>query len=361
MKKVLVSLLVLALATAGVFAAVNVNGEIVAGYTFNYANDTWNNDVFGQDNYGSQAFKLNANISDDEGIWSGNLKGVMNADSRLDGKFTVDFGKVFMGADSDVSIKLDVAANNRIAGLNAYNNASGLNLSRIRTNNDNLWFGLTVGYTDLVQVQIAGGPNTIAKADANYAGEGDLLASVLVKPLDGLAVSAGYVMNGEGKVLYDVGQTGKGALNAAVDVNVGTLAGLDFDLGVSAAYKYGFGSEVNGIYATVYGGMDVVDVAVEYAAMIPAQGATAHALYAGVDLNVVENLLLNVYGGATDIATEDTFYVGGNVGYTISGITLNANIQYTGANTATGCFGDIGEGAVKAKGFSITPSIALAF
>ena len=361
MKKVLVSLLVLAVAMSSVFAAVNVNGEIVAGYTFNKPNNgDWQNVVFGQDNFNSAAFKLNANISDDEGIWSGNLKGIMQADSRLDGKFSVDFGKVFMGADSDVSIVLDVAANNRIAGLNAYNNASGLNLTRIRTNNDNLWFGLTVGYTDLVKVQVAGGPNTIASENTT-TGEGDFLVSALVNPINGLGISAGYVLNGEGKTFYTGGEGGKGAVNAAVNANIGTLAGLDFDLGVSAAYKYAIGNNINNIYAVVYGGVDVVNVAVEYGVGIPEAGDLTHALYAGVDLNVLEGLILNVYGGATNLSVEDTFYVGGNVGYTVSGITLNANIQYTGDNTAVGCFGDIGEGAVKTTGFSITPSIAVAF
>ena len=371
MKKVLVSLLVLALAMTSVFAAVNVNGVFEAGYTFNKpSNGDWQIGAWGNDNIYSSPVKLNVGISDDAGIWSGSLKGELVADSRLEGNITVDFGKLFLGEDSDIAIKLGATANGRVAGLNAFNNASGLNTSRIRTNEKGLWFALNVAYGSYVEVQVAGGPKLYLpmKGDkpdsesSNWAtDDGDFLASAIVRPMDGLAVSLGYVLNGEGKMIYTA-EGGKGALNAAVDANISKLANLDFDLGVSAAYKVGFENKYNAVVAAVYGGVDVVDVAIEYGLGIPENGSLKNALYAGVDLNVVENLLLNVYAGSTDFNTKDTFYVGGNVGYTVSGITLNANLQYAGAAAnMSGIGGDIGEGAVKATGFSITPSISVAW
>ena len=366
MKKVLVSLLVLALAVSGAFAAVNFNGVFEAGYTFNKPNNgDWTIGAWGNDNIYSSPVKLNANISDDTGVWSGTLKGELVADSRLEGSVTVDFGKLFLGEDSDFAIKVGATANGRVAGLNAFNNASGLNISRIRTNEKGLWFSLNVAYTDLVEVQVAGGPTLFADPASESAewatDKGDFLASAIVRPLDGLAVSLGYVLNGETKMIYTK-DGGEGALNAAVDANIGKLAGLDFDLGVSAAYKIGFGAEYNAVMAAVYGGVDVVDVAIEYGLGIPKTGELKNVLYAGVDLNVVENLILNVYGGSTDFAVKDSYYVGANVGYTVSGITLNANLQYAGAGAGMGDIGgDIGEGAVKANGFSITPSISVAW
>ena len=366
MKKVLVSLLVLTLAMTSVFAAVNVNGVFEAGYTFNKpSNGDWQIGAWGNDNIYSDPVKLNVGISDDAGIWSGSLKGELVADSRLEGNITVDFGKLFLGEDSDIAIKLGATANGRVAGLNAFNNASGLNTSRIRTNEKGLWFALNVAYGSYVEVQVAGGPKLyFPKADSETAwavDDGDFLASAIVRPIDGLAVSLGYVLNGEGKMIYTP-DGGKGALNAAVDANISKLANLDFDLGVSAAYKIGFENKYNAVVAAVYGGVDVVDVAIEYGLGIPENGSLKNVLYAGVDLNVVENLLLNVYAGSTDFSTKDTFYVGGNVGYTVSGITLNANLQYAGAAAnMSGIGGDIGEGAVKATGFSITPSISVAW
>ncbi len=371
MKKVLVSLLVLALAMTSVFAAVNVNGVFEAGYTFNKPNNgDWQIGAWGNDNIYSSPVKLNVGISDDAGIWSGSLKGALVADSRLEGNITVDFGKLFLGEDSDIAIKLGATANGRVAGLNAFNNASGLNTSRIRTNEKGLWFALNVAYGNYVEVQVAGGPKLYlpmkeGKPDSessNWATDnGDFLASAIVRPIDGLAVSLGYVLNGEGKMIYSK-DGGKGALNAALDANIGKLANLDFDLGVSAAYKIGFENKYNAVVAAVYGGVDVVDVAIEYGLGIPENDSLKNALYAGVDFNVVENLLLNVYAGSTNFGVKDSFYVGGNVGYTVSGVTLNANLQYAGVGADMGDIGgDIGEGAVKAKGFSITPSISVAW
>ena len=57
----------------------------------------------------------------------------------------------------------------------------------------------------------------------------------------------------------------------------------------------------------------------------------------------------------------DNWYVGANVGYTVSNVTFKANLQYTGTETDTGNFGDLSEGAIKATGFSITPSIGVTF
>ena len=161
MKKVLVSLLVLALAMTSVFAGIDFSGKFVAGYTFNTTDwKNWTSQAYGEDKNNSNPLKLDASIADENGLWSITMKGVLQADDRLAGTATVDLGKVFMGADSDVSIALALVANNRVAGLNAYNNASGFNMTRIRTLDKGLWTSLTIGYTDLVQFQIGGAPRS---------------------------------------------------------------------------------------------------------------------------------------------------------------------------------------------------------
>ena len=370
MKKVLVSLLVLALAMTSVFAAVNFSGEFKAGYTFSTTDwKNWGTATFGQDNLNSDVLKLNASLADENGIWSITMKGALVADNRLAGTATVDLGKIFMGADSDVSIALALVANNRVAGLNAYNNASGFNMTRIRTLDKGLWTSLTVGYGDYVQVQVAGGPdstnmfwNDPKKLDPDVKYGADFIASALVKPVDGIGVSVGYVLSGENKWEIVSGRDNS-MLNAAVNVDIAALADLDFDLGLSVGDRWEIGAGANLVAATVYGGVDVVGFSAEYA-LATQDKAVENYFNVGLDLNVVEGLKLNVYTGAMGLGEahdfKDAFFVGGNVGYTVAGVGLNLNVQYAGSN-ASGTLGDVAEGGVKATGFSITPSMSIAW
>ena len=99
MKKVLVSLLVLALAMTSAFAAVDFTGEVVAGYTFQYHNDAWNYHTMGQDGVDTAPIKINAKVADENGYWDITMKGALIADNRLGGNINVDLGKIIMGAD----------------------------------------------------------------------------------------------------------------------------------------------------------------------------------------------------------------------------------------------------------------------
>lgn len=371
MKKVLVSLLVLALAMTSVFAGIDFSGKFVAGYTFNTTDwKNWTSQAYGEDKNNSNPLKLDASIADENGLWSITMKGVLQADDRLAGTATVDLGKVFMGADSDVSIALALVANNRVAGLNAYNNASGFNMTRIRTLDKGLWTSLTVGYGDYVQVQVAGGPSNEntpwVEAGDDVKRGADFIASALVKPVDGIGVSVGYVLNGETKweIVDATNATAKnGHFNAAVNVDIAALADLDFDLGLSIGDRWAIGAGANLVAATVYGGVDVVGFSAEYA-LATQDKAIENYFNVGLDLNVVEGLKLNVYTGAMGLGEahgfKDAFFVGGNVGYTYSNIGINLNVQYAGAN-ANGYMGDVSEGAVKHAGFSLTPSVSIAW
>ena len=212
---------------------------------------------------------------------------------------------------------------------------------------------------------------------------GDFIVSALVTPIDGLAVSAGYVYNGENTVIStlaalndpDAKIQGNGAVNAEIEANLGTMLDLGFDLGVGVAEKYLFspaGMKMNSnvVLAQVYGGVDFITLKAEYGlvSILPdyegAEAENMHMFYVGADLNVLEGLTLNVYTGATGIAEgikyEDTFYVGGNVGYDIAGVGLNLNLQYAGEGAASLIPG-LGDVGVKATGFSITPSVKVAF
>ena len=146
---------------------------------------------------------------------------------------------------------------------------------------------------------------------------------------------------------------------------IAKLIGSDFTLGVGVADKYSLEGKANLVLAQVYGGMDFFTVAAEYG-LVTAEGRTEHMFYVGADFNVIENLTLNVYTGSlklTDVAEyKDSFYVGGNIGYEIAGLGLNLNLQYAETpKDAIGGLGDIAQGGVATTGFSITPSVTVAF
>ena len=165
----------------------------------------------------------------------------------------------------------------------------------------------------------------------------------------------------------DDANAGNGVFGAAADVNIGALCGLDFDLGVGVADKiyYGEGG-YNVLAAQVYGGVDLFSVYGEYVL----QDETSR-LHFGADFSVIDDMLLNVYGGVGDLsAAADSYYVGGNVGYTLHGVTLSLNLQYASYDGAGHSYlhgsggdkgGDIAQGAVEADGFSITPMVSVSF
>ncbi len=380
MKKVLVTLLVLAVAVSGVFAAVNFSGTLKSGYVIQGTPDGWSSWVFGEDNTDTNSTKLSLNIADENGYWSSTLEGLLYVDgsnlkngdpqSRVAGDITVDLAKIIAGPDTEWSAQLQLLAFDRITALRAYSNKSGLNYDRVRTAEQGLWANAIVGYGKLIQFQVGGAPELSSKNGVNgmpvpeeNATEpvkiaGDVIISAMTEPLDGLKVSVDWAWQGD--------ETAKGVFGAAADVNVGALCGLDFDLGVGIADKWYYGdSGRNIIAAQVYGGIDMFSAFGEFIW----ESNNTMRLHLGLDLNVLESMVLNFYGGIGDFSTPATmWYVGGNVGYEVYGITFQLNLQYSalpGDGVEKSYMedkgGDIAQGAVKARGFSITPSIKVSF
>ena len=400
MKKVIVSLLVLALAATSVFAGVNFSGSFTTGYVFNYmtANDAnqWKTWVFGDDNTDTNQTTLNLGFADDNGIWAVTLEGELMLDgaalahpfNRVSGDISIDLAKLIMG-DTDWTAQLQLLANDRITGLRAYTNKSGLNYDRVRTNEPGLWANAIVGYGDLLQVQIGGAPALLNKKkkgtngivsedvtppgspDKIYMGEtlGDFIVSAMTKPISGLAVSVDWALVGDKGTSFELKDTG--VFGAAADVNIGEMLGLDFNIGVGVADKYYYGEAVktNVLAAQVYGGFDLLQAYVEYVNQYTGTDAAkasgtdvVNMLHFGIDLNVIEGLILNVYTGADDLEHYgDTYYVGGNVGYEVAGITFQLNLQYDEGGYMADVGGDVSNGAVKAQGFSITPMVKVSF
>ena len=359
MKKILALVLVISLVSASVFAGVSFSGSATAGFQFNYDEENWETHLYGDDGDDTDTASVNLSIADDNGLWTVLLEGTPAFDSSgsLAGDVTVDFGKMIFGADSPFSLTAGMAANDRSTTLRAYSNQSGKSFDRVRTADNGYFATLGFAYGDLVQVQAALAPKltgskTVQKADLDTGVvsevketdtiyRGDFTASALVTPVDGIAVSVDYVLNGED-------DQDNGIFGAAADINIGELLGTDFTAGVSVADRYNF-EKGNDFAVTVYGGIDLIEVAVEYAYTKD----EAHSLYAGIDLNLIDNLGIGLYTGADNVTDyENTYYVGTDLSYTYTNITFGLGLEY--AEAASGFNYDNG-------GFNIVPYVSVAW
>ena len=344
MKKILTILAVALLACTTVFAGVTFSGSSTFGYLVNVNDGNWSQYFYGDDGDDTDPNTLKVSIADDNGLWTVGLRtgftekaATFSDTGSMGGDVTVDFAKLF-GLDG-WKLNAGMIGNDRYTTLRAYSNQSGNNYDRIRTNGNSYVAWVGVGYGDLVEAQLAVDPGLNGGNDDNITTTSDILASVLVTPLDGLKVSVDYAWKGDGA---------DGLVGGAVDVNISDMLGLDFAVGVSVADRYNIGDKANDLAVTVYGGVDVVDVAVEYAYT----AAKAHYLYAKVNLNLIENMLLDVYFGANDVTKfADEVFVGGEVGYTLSGVTFKLAAEY-----AAGAAKEL-----EYTGFNIAPSISFAW
>ena len=376
MKKILTILTVALLACSTVFAAVNLSGELEAGYKFSFK------DEFKAEPQDNAEGKVTVKISDDAGIWTVNVKALDSLDSsnKLKANLSLNLAALMAanGVDlGDVSLALSFDENKKMTALSAYNDVTGDELYKFK-NAGKYSTELAVGYGDLIQTKIA--------VDPKVGGKFALVASALTKPVDGVAASVAYAHNAwfaptqsldVTKEMKDQGITAVDGMYAnngvsiAADVNIGTLAGLDFDLGVTVYDNIGFGvgynitgkfegkeqtvSEMNDDYkfntfaAAVYGGVDFIDAFFEFRMdnMLPKEGEgdTVCGMKSQVNFNVVENLGLDVYFNIGNFEAFDTTYsVGGDVSYTVSGVKFAANLDYAAV-----------------AGFSITPKIVVTF
>ena len=368
MKKFIVSLLVLSAVLFTASAAVDFSGELVAGYAFQY-NDEWTNHIMGQDGEDTNTTSLILSIADDGGIWSVGIEGFLVTDESgaVSGDVSVDLAKLIaaaFGNDTNWSLDLSLLANDRLTAFRAYSMQK--NLDRIRTENVGLWTSLTLGYGDFASIMVAGSPKTVA-VDNDFNGlsanNGDLMVSAIVNPLSGLSVSAGYVLNGDPS---DSGidrnnSNADGIIGASADINIAELVGLDFGLGIGLSEKYDFGGENNIFAAAVYGTFDPVGFELQYGLKNYGDDTTEHFVYAGVDVTAVENMLLDAYFGAYNAAEfNDSWFVGADIGYTISDISFKLGVEY-GAGTSYNYDDSYYKTSDSGAGLWIVPSVSVAW
>ena len=294
-----------------------------------------------------QKEKVTLKFTDDAGIWTVNVKGLATLDSgnALDANLSLNLAALMAanGVDlGDVSLALSLGANKQMTALSAYNDVTGDELYKFK-NDGKYSTELAVGYGDLIQTKIAVDPKVVGSKFA-------LVASALTKPVDGVAVSVAYAHNGYFKLSDGAEKTPENAASVAADINVGTLAGLDFDLGVTVYDNFGWQKDAsdNAFAAAVYGGVDVVDAFFEFRmdnVTVAKETATTLGMKTQVNLNVIENVGLDVYFAIEDFDNvEGSYTVGGDVSYTISGVKFAGKLNYEAG-----------------AGFSVTPKIVVTF
>ena len=346
MKKILTILLVAILASATLFA-VDISGRFRAGYTFKF------NDGVKIDPWKTSEAKFTIKVSDDAGIWTINFKdwgegadvGALDSDDKFSANLSLDLAALLAANEvdlGDVSLGLNIGANTKMTALSAYNDVTGDELYKFK-NDGKYSTELAVGYGDLIQTKIAVDPKVVGSKFA-------LVASALTKPVDGVAVSVAYAHNGYFKLSDGAEKTPENAASVAADINVGTLAGLDFDLGVTVYDNFGWKKDAsdNAFAAAVYGGVDVVDAFFEFRmdnVTVAKETATTLGMKTQVNLNVIENVGLDVYFAIEDFDNvEGSYTVGGDVSYTISGVKFAGKLNYEAG-----------------AGFSVTPKIVVTF
>ena len=345
MKKVLTVLLVVLLATTTVFAAMNVSGRFRTGYKFSF------NDGFTADGWKENAeAKFTLKVSDDAGIWTVSLKdwgeGALDSDDKIKANLSLNFTNLLAanGVDlGDFDISASIGANGAMTALSAYNDVTGDEIYKVK-NNGAYSSELAVGYGDLIKAKINIDPTYEPTKKMPVA------LSVMSTPVSGVSVSAVYAYNG---LIYQVDKDTKvvvdHAIGFAANADFAALFGLDFQLGLAAYDNVGLkdGGNVNTFAAAVYGGVDLVDAFFELRMNneLVKNGTSTFGMKSQVNLNLVENLGLDVYFNIGNFAeTADTYAVGGDVSYTISGVEFAGNLEYAAGD-----------------GFSITPKVIIAF
>ncbi len=366
MKKILTIALVAVLAATSVFAGVNFSGGIKTGYAL-----TWNKDgdfaayQYGSDKTDSNMAELDLAVADENGLWNATLNGAvsLNGDDYISGSLTLDAAKILSAAldkDLPVSAKLSlVGPNNNVAGLRAYSNKSSNNYDRLRTDRDkfsSLKTNVVVAYEKLVQVQFAVAPKLSGSSTVVEENYNTIVTSVLFAPVDGVKASVDYGYNSDFKY--------KHAIAGAANVDISKLADLDFTIGLAASDKYGFNDSDNFkniVAVEVYGNVKGIALNAEYALTTAKADAgdttNTHGLHLGADFSaLVENTKLDAYFGSKKLNEfSDNWYVGGDIGYKLSGITLNLGLEYNKGGQK-----NVGSNAPK-DSFVLVPSISVAF
>ncbi len=345
------------LAASSVFAAVSFGGEFKAGYNIPVNFDDFKSTTIGT--YKDAEVKLSVSAKDDDGIWSVSATGELTTSVAMKGKATVNFDKLAAKLGSDWGnwkLSLTAGNNDDPAISSAYNSKVGGKYSKIKMNAPySMVFAVKDG--GWVDVQVGIDPTFNASKDIS------LMASAKITPIDGLAISAGYVFNGVEKV-YTIldsanpeAHTGSSnryfahAIAAEFDLNLAKMIGLDFNLAVSGGDNFLINSTkspategkvpegknmVNFFGVGVYAGIDLINGYAEFlmGTEIPDQGkaATSFGFITGVSSNCgISGLNVEASLESVDVADfANNYTISGGVAYGFDGtnMTLGCDVEF---------------------------------
>ncbi len=349
MKKVLTIVAVSLLVSATLFAGVSFSGRFRQGYVFGFG--------FGDDakntisTWKTEEAKVSVSISDDNGVWKVTLKspGALDSNDKWAANASVNVDKIVKAAGGDMgdlTMSVSFGNNGKLAALSAYSDPTGNEYYKMKTNGTES-IQIAMAYAKLFKLNVGVDPTFNDTKDASF------IISASTEPVSGLAIGVGYTLNGYQETGYG-SKTEYGfnqGINGSVNVDLGKMLDMDFDLGLTAYDTFALGAKdaaskviddsakdnLNTLAGGVYGGVDAVDGYVEVVMTtdMPDGGDATNkmGLNACVNLNLVDNLGLDVYFNIGDFdAVADTIKVGGDVSYKIAGVQVAANVEYLTAN-----------------------------
>nr|WP_321294624.1 hypothetical protein [uncultured Sphaerochaeta sp.] len=182
---------------------------------------------------------------------------------------------------------------------------------------------VTVGYTDMVTVELAADPTNTA--------DKPIMLGAKFAPVDGVKAAVGYT--------NFTASGDKGGMTASASADIAALAGLDFALTASAITVYNFDTEKNNLYAEVNGSFEDISAWAEYQLLDTTSNLIAKVTYAGIEnMGIYGKLSLADF---SDIATT----IGFGADYTMGGVKYALDAEYAAATEA----------------FSLTPSVKVSF
>jgi len=316
MKKKFVLTLALVLMVAVTLSAatpVEVSGNFKAGYKLTF--DPFKvaqNDLSGA----NQAQTAKIAVSGD--FWKVSLNAV-NFTNAKDIKATADIyldkALAAEGVDmGDVGLTLHIGSGVSADAPSVFADKGGLS-SGLSAAGANL--GLSIGYADLVDVYFA--------ADLT-ADPVDMVIGATVDPVDGVNVAVGYTNSGNG-------------ITGSAKADIAKLADLDFALAVTLEDIYLVDAKTNELNVDVATTIEGIGLYAAY----QMDAAKKHNMKIGASYTL-SGVGLSASFKMVDLGNAKTMTVGGGANYKFGGVKYALDAEYT-----------------KAAGFSLSPSVSIAF
>ena len=315
MKKKFVLTLALVLMVAVTLSAatpVEVSGNFKAGYKLTF-------DPFkvAQNDLGTGKQAQTAKIAVTGDFWKVSLNAV-NFTNAKDITATADIylDKALAGEGVDMG---DVALTLHMGGVSkdapsVFADKGGFS-SGLGAGNAN--FGLSIGYADLVDVYFA----------ADLAADPvDMVVGATVDPVDGVTVAVGYANSGNG-------------ITASAKADVAKLADLDFALAVTLEDIYLVDAKTNELNVDVATTIEGIGLYAAY----QMDAAKKHNMKIGASYTL-SGVGLSASFKMVDLGDAKTMTIGGGANYKLGGVKYALDAEYT-----------------KAAGFSLSPSVSIAF